>query len=511
MQLIVMIISLAMEAGALTAYDCQHQEAAYQAVDLMRPAACPDPEKDYEPARPQRLQLLQVDSRMPVKAYRCQATMSKRVTRCGYDSISYGSLWPVWLQDQPLTPEECRKAVRAEAVTIEGRVYKAKMDRTQKYRFFSKGFLDDEMDCTPVTGFESGGRWFVRSTEETVLEITLTTVRGTADTATGEVVFTNGIRANYKDLVVRDALEGTMVWQAEEPGCEDTVSEVFNGITDLHRLSNAPNLQGSIILVRNNDTAQFAGLVLKAIATTCGVRCFTTQVKGLIVCPYREGDEPLPKASFKAHFEPGQVDLQTQLGYLHVTTNMAMASRFVQVQTELCQLDRRTLFNKLQAIAGAHNHYALLDLYGPGHQVYMAGAAAYVTRCVPVDVTRVDFHNCTQEVPVAYNNATWFVDPFNRILSPFPTVLPCSDLMPVRWQLNGQWYCSHPQVLPCHAPVQLNTTTSPYAPVHNFTLGMGKGIYSAEQKKQHERYIICLLYTSPSPRDKRQSRMPSSA
>ena len=26
-----------------------------------------------------------------------------------------------------------------------------------------------------------------------------------------------------------------------------------------------------------------------------------------------------------------------------------------------------------------------------------------------------------------------------------------------------------------------------------------------------DRYIVCLLYTSPSPRDKRQSRMPSSA
>ena len=26
-----------------------------------------------------------------------------------------------------------------------------------------------------------------------------------------------------------------------------------------------------------------------------------------------------------------------------------------------------------------------------------------------------------------------------------------------------------------------------------------------------DRYISCLLYTSPSPRDKRQSRMPSSA
>ena len=29
--------------------------------------------------------------------------------------------------------------------------------------------------------------------------------------------------------------------------------------------------------------------------------------------------------------------------------------------------------------------------------------------------------------------------------------------------------------------------------------------------KYPNRYIICLLYTSPSPRDKRQSRMPSSA
>ena len=30
-----------------------------------------------------------------------------------------------------------------------------------------------------------------------------------------------------------------------------------------------------------------------------------------------------------------------------------------------------------------------------------------------------------------------------------------------------------------------------------------------DHKKEH--YEICLLYTSPSPRDKRQSRMPSSA
>ena len=32
-----------------------------------------------------------------------------------------------------------------------------------------------------------------------------------------------------------------------------------------------------------------------------------------------------------------------------------------------------------------------------------------------------------------------------------------------------------------------------------------------EQAENYDRNNICLLYTSPSPRDKRQSRMPSSA
>ena len=31
------------------------------------------------------------------------------------------------------------------------------------------------------------------------------------------------------------------------------------------------------------------------------------------------------------------------------------------------------------------------------------------------------------------------------------------------------------------------------------------------QNKEHKQIEVCLLYTSPSPRDKRQSRMPSSA
>ena len=42
-------------------------------------------------------------------------------------------------------------------------------------------------------------------------------------------------------------------------------------------------------------------------------------------------------------------------------------------------------------------------------------------------------------------------------------------------------------------------------------LSLGKSDYDAITDKIRDEYFNCLLYTSPSPRDKRQSRMPSSA
>ena len=41
--------------------------------------------------------------------------------------------------------------------------------------------------------------------------------------------------------------------------------------------------------------------------------------------------------------------------------------------------------------------------------------------------------------------------------------------------------------------------------------GLGVANLSATPRYQDKQYLFCLLYTSPSPRDKRQSRMPSSA
>ena len=52
----------------------------------------------------------------------------------------------------------------------------------------------------------------------------------------------------------------------------------------------------------------------------------------------------------------------------------------------------------------------------------------------------------------------------------------------------------------------------PYVTVAHITTGRFNIFCKIRSKNtNHAKEIICLLYTSPSPRDKRQSRMPSSA
>ena len=75
----------------------------------------------------------------------------------------------------------------------------------------------------------------------------------------------------------------------------------------------------------------------------------------------------------------------------------------------------------------------------------------------------------------------------------------------LRWNTNSlvSWVDSH--IIDYPTAMNLNYTWS-FGSAAGFCLGMQffTGIFLAM-------FYLCLLYTSPSPRDKRQSRMPSSA
>ena len=61
------------------------------------------------------------------------------------------------------------------------------------------------------------------------------------------------------------------------------------------------------------------------------------------------------------------------------------------------------------------------------------------------------------------------------------------------------------------AVFSVSAVSQSYSYIYNYALKVKMDISSTGGKKPYAYYYYCLLYTSPSPRDAHESRMPSSA
>ena len=473
-------------ATAFTVFDCDSEKTLYAPIDLTEPKACPDPVKDFLPPEDLRVQVIQTDTSVPMMGYQCLVEVTKNVNSCGFTHITYADSWPAFAKQVVILPDQCREAVKTGKIKIDGRIYDAEVGTHKQYNFYSHGEVNNGK-CTKTEDFMSEGMVFYASYEYVNININIAAIRGYVDTANNVVTFGgahSGLTARYMDGVVRDHFAGTIVWNATVPECHETVSEIYLGPATIHKKISGEAID-SVVMVKDQTTKQYAGLVLREPQSVCKMHCYATQITGIMICLLRELDTPIAKASFRASFDLTQANLQMQLSFLHVDTNMRMGQRFEQIQKDLCDLDRRILSNKLQAMSGGRNPYAMMDIYGPGYQIYVAGATAYLSKCAPVEATRVEYGNCTEEIPVRVNKTIRFADPFTMILNDYPTIVGCSDIFPVRWKIQGKWYCATPKAIPCDSPKQLNTTVSTYAPTGNFLEAMGHGAFTAAQIVEH--------------------------
>ena len=112
------IAATADETTALTAYDCGHRNTTYQALNLRSPAPCADPERDFIAPRNVTMAFYQTTTNLPVKTVNCQVLVSKRVTRCGYDGLTYGTTWTILSQNHYVPAQDCLEAANTGVLTL---------------------------------------------------------------------------------------------------------------------------------------------------------------------------------------------------------------------------------------------------------------------------------------------------------------------------------------------------------------------------------------------------------
>ena len=478
----------------LAAYDCEHRDVKMETIDLTQPEECPDPERDYEPRVLAHAQLLQTATDTPMTAFQCKVHRTKTVRRCGFNSIAYGGKTIAWQTAVPLEATECRKALTTGTLYVDGRRHQVQPGKVNRFVFFSHGNVDDQGNCE-TEDFVSEGLAFRKSYERTELLVDLQTIKGTRDASSGTAFFSNGLRAHFADGILRDAFVGTLVWNTSIPDCEDTVSQVYTGGVELHRWRNnrKRDLSRSIVMVESGgagSAGRYVGLVIRSATTICRHECWTTQIRGMVYCSV-DKDQPAGNFEFQANVETEQAWVQSQVGHTHLGSNLRMYDRFEAVQRDLCETDRKVLSTRLQLMSGSHNPHSLNDLMGPGHSVQVAGAVAYVTQCVLVEAIKVEYRNCTLEIPVTVNGTLRFADPLSWVLRDVPVTVPCDSTAPVRWLLNGDWYCSTPKTHRCQPPTRLEPGTTTFKD-EDFTTGLGGSAYSDKQIEEH-RFSVRVL------------------
>jgi len=431
-------------------------------------------------------------------------TITKMVVGCGYDSLTYAHHHPMWNRNVELTVPECARAVEYGKYKYDDREFSVNLKEDKTFTYFpgTQGVTPDSKCPTVAEHIVVDGVVYHEVYVEAHLSIRLRKVPGTLDTSTGVVSWSNGISADYAARVLYDSSEGTMTWIAKKPDCKATVSQLYHGDAVARRRYN-DTYKDSVILIENEATKQYGGFLIKDTISICDAQCLTTQVDGILVCIILPFYGSIPDAKFNPTFAQLKADLFTRMSHMHITTNMRMNRNFESIQLDLCQTERRTNFNKLQAIA-MRNPYALLDVYGRGHSIEVAGAVAYVTKCQPKEASIIAYPNCTSEIPLrlrSHNGSELvgdvvFADPLTWILKDFGTVIPCSDIHPVRWQVAGTWYCALSTgtiASTCvDSPGKLNVTTNIKGPgdpaEKDFSRGMGHSMWTPEMLQQHQKY-----------------------
>lgn len=480
-----LVVTTLMVQG-IRVYDCRTPVGEAEVIDLSRAEKCADPVHDFEDPTDVRVQILQSDDIAEVRGHRCAASVTRIVTRCGFDGISYSGHTAAKDDDVMLDRDQCEVAVRTHILNYEGHRLLAVYDTRTKHNFYTHGTNSIAKGCTGET-FTRGGTIYPYSYEQTLLEVEVTAISGTVDHSTGTVLFRNGLKGQYDQRVLVDVFEGTLIWDIGLNICEEEVSQIYLGLVTLHRVKHT-EIAGSVVIVENDNTQQFMGLALASPTHICNKACFSTQIAGFAVCLLREGDALARVNNFKPGLA-GVVNnhLRSEVGFLHLSSALRVSKRFALIQSELCQLARELVQNRLHQLASGAGSLGFTEALGPGYTTSVAGAVVYVSKCTQLDVHRAEISNCTHEIPIRETNSTTilFAHPITRILQEYPTVVPCSDIYPVRWAIGGSWFCATPQAHLCSAPKKMSTSVTTFRALGNHTRGMGKGAYSEEQLLKH--------------------------
>ena len=138
----------------------------------------------------------------------------------------------------------------------------------------------------------------------------------------------------------------------------------------------------------------------------------------------------------------------------HIKKQMKKLYRELMIRK--CKLEKDLLRHTISLAITIPEQSGYLLTKKPGNLIFLAGEAVHLIKCVPVSVMYRETEFCYQELPVTYDNKTYFLTPRKHILTSTGVRTACNKLAPPHFKVGKQWYKMLPEIILADAPSMLN-------------------------------------------------------
>jgi len=132
--------------------------------------------------------------------------------------------------------------------------------------------------------------------------------------------------------------------------------------------------------------------------------------------------------------------INTKFVYFEKHLKSQLIAMYKDLSKQKCDLETQVIQNLLTLAVLSPNDFAYVYMNGRGYMTYVLGEVIHLIKCIPVDVMLTQPSRCYNELPVKYQNKTWFMTPWNHLLTSTSTEVDCNEEFSSRFYIFNSWY-----------------------------------------------------------------------
>ncbi|XP_063994294.1 uncharacterized protein LOC135171596 [Diachasmimorpha longicaudata] len=479
--LLLSLVTTPRRTSGLIGYDCSGSSLNITSYSLLQIAQCSLPlnEPNFTEVN---IELMQLNKYGHIQVDECRVQIDRTIHYCGmhsHVSIVHNYRREYYVE---LDKTECEKLHNSNSlqlsynVAIDGLVKNVPNSRpiTLAGRNSANGACKGTQYSDPF------GTWD-DVVVNAIIRIYYTSYTTTVELESNKITLHSGAKCNFLQGSCTDSTGIQAFWSTKpQDDCK------FGKYTALYRGSamkiEATDKDPVTYIVSNSDYT--FSLEQRARSSTCGYSLIQTEIPKLFIMESFSGNTfPTNKIIDIENIDLIQY-VNAKIIYVESHIKNQIKKLYHRIRLSQCEIQRTSLMNSLAIASFAPDMFAFNLMKGPGYHAIATGELVSIIKCTPVPVTLRKTENCFLEIPVFYNNETYFLTGISRMLVRRGTTIDCHSAIPTVFFIDGNWYTFNPDILKAPRPLIFNPTKSvqwEYERIENLATS---GIYSADDMEK---------------------------